>query len=315
MGDTLAKGRRERPRAGTMTRHCGVCATPRLRGTVRPRARARIFAAAVALAGGVACGGDGSTSPFGTGDDAESEAPGNTDGETTADPAVGTTTSGADSTGAGDVPDPATTTGDAPADTTGEAPPAGGLDACQLRWDFTGCPGEWETGKATATAPGDVSWACGDPPAAVSFDGTHTGVWATNLDDRYNDEESSYLLSPSFDLSSCGGATVYLAVAHTYEFGGGDGGTIQLSVDGGSTWTTAEPTWNGYCPGVLQTVGEPSGEPGFCDGDYEEWTHSLLDLASYAGEPDVRIRFVFGSDSILEQEGWYIDSVAVEAYP
>ena len=315
MGDKLAISGRDGLWGGKRARRGGGCAAPRAFAAMTTGVQGPILAAAL-LAGACGCGGDGSTHPFGADPDGESDAPGGNDGDTTASGAGEATTSATGSTGPGDIPDADdATTGDTPDDTTGEPPPAGDVEACAVRWDFTGCPGEWEIGKATATAPGDVSWACGDPPPAISFDGTHTGVWATNIDDRYNEDESSYLRSPSFDLSSCGGATVYLAVAHTYEFGGGDGGSIQLSVDGGSTWTTAEPIWNGYCPGVLQTVGEPSGQPGFCGGDYEEWKHSLLDLGDYAGEPDVRVQFVFGSDGILEQEGWYIDSVAVEAYP
>lgn len=292
-------------------------------GQVGVRASSVAMLVAVALATG--CTSADSSNPFSAGDPAGGEAgagsgggDGGDDGGSD-DAAVAGSSSGGGTTGAapGDGED---TSGGAPGsdeggESTGDPPTSDALDQCRHTWDFAGCTGEWETGKATASAPGDVSWACGDPPAAVSLDGTHTGVWATNIDDRYNEEESSYLLSPAFDLSACAGATVYLAVAHTYEFGGGDGGTIQISLDDGISWETVEPTWNGYCPGVLSTVGEPSGEPGFCGGDYEAWTHSLVELDAFAGEPQVRIRFVFGSDGILEQEGWYIDSVLVEAYP
>lgn len=201
--------------------------------------------------------------------------------------------------------------------TTGGTGGGGALTGCFHSWTFEGCPGEWETGKANAAAVGDPSWECGDPPNAMSLDGAHVGVWATGLAGDYNDDESSYLMSPSFSLADCAGATVYLTLAHLFDFGStdSDGGIVQISTDGGAQWTTVEPSWNGYCAGTLTSpYAPPAGEAGFCNGDDELWMHSLIPIGTFGGQTDVRVRMVFGSDGILNQEGWYIDSVGVEAY-
>jgi hypothetical protein len=190
-----------------------------------------------------------------------------------------------------------------------------GLAGCQHAWDFSDCDAGWEVGKADPAAPTAPSWTCGDPTGVVAQGGAHTGVWGTNLSGNYGEDESSYLASPSFSLAGCAGATLYLTFAHLYELGSGDGATVQISTDGGTQWTTVEPTWHGYCGGTLNVPWTPpGGEPGFCGGDDETWLHTLVELDAYAGEPEVRIRFVLGSDGIIEQLGWYIDSVAVEAY-
>lgn len=196
-------------------------------------------------------------------------------------------------------------------DVTGDDPFAG----CFHEWTFDDCSDEWEVGAADPAAPSPPGWSCGVPPRPIGLGGAHTSVWATSLGGDYTEDQSSYLASPSFSLADCTGASVYLSFAHLYQFGVGDGGTVQISTDGGGSWTTLEPSWHGYCPGTLDTPwSPPGGEPGFCDGDDEAWIHSLVELDAWAGESDVRVRFVFGSDGIIEQAGWYIDSVTTEAY-
>jgi hypothetical protein len=117
-------------------------------------------------------------------------------------------------------------------------------------------------------------------------------------------------------LDDCPTAVAYLSFAHLFDFGAGDGATVQLSTDGGENWVTVEPTWNGYCPGLLEGTGysPPDGEPGFCDGNDDLWMHTLVRLDAWLGEPSLRVRFVLGSNGIIERAGWYIDGVQVEAY-
>jgi subtilisin-like proprotein convertase family protein len=42
-----------------------------------------------------------------------------------------------------------------------------------------------------------------------------------------------------------------------------------------------------------------------------DWVVSAVDLTSYGNEPDLALRFVFGSGSNYEDYGWYIDWVAL----
>lgn len=195
--------------------------------------------------------------------------------------------------------------------TTGGNPFAG----CFHTWTFDDCAADWEVGAADPAAPSPPGWACGEPTGAIPQPTAHTSVWATSLVGEYTEDQSSYLASPSFSLADCAGATVYLSIAHLYEFGSGDGGIVQLSTDGGASWSTIEPSWHGYCAGTLAMPwSPPGGEPGFCGGSEDAWIHTLVEIDAYGGEADVRVRFVFGSDGIIEQTGWYIDSVATEAY-
>ena len=211
---------------------------------------------------------------------------------------------------------PPTTTVDPTGSVEATTDPTGDdLAGCFHTWTFDDCDGDWEIGAADPSAPMPPGWECGEPPTNISLGGAHTGVWATSLSGEYTEDQSSYLASPSFSLADCAGATVYLSFAHLYEFGSGDGGLVQVSTDGGASWTTIAPVWHGYCAGTLDMPwSPPGGEPGFCDGADDAWIHSLVELDAIGGEADVRVRFVFGSDGIIEQAGWYIDSVATEAY-
>ncbi|MCA9695165.1 MAG: hypothetical protein KC636_36635 [Myxococcales bacterium] len=307
---------------------------PPFAGTPRP-APLRVCARALGLAACLAaCGDDttqtgastitsastnATTSPTdpttgemtaGTSDDTTSTTDATTGSESGSDPTTSDPTTSAPTTS-----DP-TTTSD-PSTTGPDTDPTTGGDAipgCVYEWDFTACPDGWEASKVDPMAPGEVSWECGEPGNIVEHGEAHPGVWATSLANDYNEEESSALVSPPFSLEDCAGTLVYLSFAHLYDFGVGDGGTVQISTDGGQGWTTVIPTWHGYCPGALDTdYTPPSGEPGFCDGDDELWTHTLVEL-DVGGEADVRVRFVFGSNGIIERAGWYIDAVRVEAY-
>lgn len=270
------------------------------------------------LACSPACGGDdaggASTTTTSTAGSTTTTTPTSTTGSTSttgADPTGSDSTSTSTSTGGSSSTGSTTNGPGSSADTGGGT----GLADCQHAWDFSDCDDGWAVGKADASAPGSPSWACGDPSGVVAQGGAHTGVWATNLSGKYGEDESSSLTSPSFSLAGCGGSTLYLTFAHLYELGSGDGATVQVSTDGGTQWTTIEPVWHGYCGGTLGVPwSPPGGEPGFCGGDDETWLHTLVEIDALGGEPDVRVRFVLGSNGIIEQLGWYIDRVAIEAY-
>jgi hypothetical protein len=231
------------------------------------------------------------------------------------DPSTGGIDESDDVEGTSDAATSDATSSGAPTTDPGDATGDDALAGCFHTWTFDDCSADWEVGAADPSAPTPPGWECGEPPTEISVGGAHTGVWATSLGGEYTEDQSSYLASPSFSLADCAGATVYLSFAHLYEFGSGDGGLVQTSTDGGASWTTIAPVWHGYCSGTLDSPwSPPGGEPGFCGGDKDAWIHSLVELDAYSGEADVRVRFVFGSDGIIEQAGWYIDSVRTEAY-
>ena len=92
-----------------------------------------------------------------------------------------------------------------------------------------------------------------------------------------------------------------------------DGGIVQVSTNGGSTWTTLTPT-GGYpntithpdnaCPAL------PSGTAAFSSDDQFTWLQKTVNLAAYAGQA-IRLAWRFGSDSGVNGEGWYVDDVTL----
>ncbi len=122
-----------------------------------------------------------------------------------------------------------------------------------------------------------------------------SGSWSIALDD-YGADEDDRLTSPRIDLSgleapelviaswmegerSCGffGCTIY------------DHGTIEVTDDGGDSWTTLETDY----------------------WDSDGWETLTYDLSSYEGET-IQVRFTFTSDGSVHNEGWYLDDVRIE---
>jgi hypothetical protein len=177
--------------------------------------------------------------------------------------------------------------------------------------DFeSGAPG-WTTGGTSST------WALG---AGVSPSGPHSGasVYHGNDSGSVSDQQ---LVSPAVALPSGPGHTAINLQFWNYqemEDGGSacyDGGLLEITTDGGSSWTQL-PT------GVMQT--DPYDGPidgGFSNplagldawcGDPQDWLRSVVDLDAYAGET-VQFRFRLGTDSSVSHPGWDIDDVWVQS--
>jgi hypothetical protein len=82
-----------------------------------------------------------------------------------------------------------------------------------------------------------------------------------------------------------------------------DRGLVEISSDGGNSWTilaaydmASDPAWS-------DMVANP-----------EDWRHASLDLSAYHGQR-VQVRFRLESDANLEFDGWYLDNVAIQGCP
>ena len=93
-----------------------------------------------------------------------------------------------------------------------------------------------------------------------------------------------------------------------------DGAVLEISTDGGSTWTDLGPyiTANGYTGTVSVNYQNPLGGRLAWTGDLTEWTEVTVDLSSFAGQ-SVNIRWRLGSDRMVGTAGWYIDDVRIAA--
>lgn len=86
-----------------------------------------------------------------------------------------------------------------------------------------------------------------------------------------------------------------------------DAATIEISTDGGASFATA----SGRLTGDASGVGVQAAGTRVYDGRLWEWTLELVDLSSYVGNADVRVRFRLQSNGSVRYDGWYVDEVAL----
>jgi Immune inhibitor A-like, MAM domain len=189
-----------------------------------------------------------------------------------------------------------------------------------------------------APAPGDCT--AGSSPQAVFFDDlesgaagwthsgtgdtwvlsgarTHSGVNAWHATD-VGSVTDQYLVSPAIALPS-GQAPVTMQFWNwqTIESRTGgcyDGAVVEISNDGGATWTRleAELQTDPYDGPVSTGFSNPiGGDDAWC-GDPQDWLNSIVDVSAWGGQ-NVRFRYRLASDSSVSREGWYLDDVKVQS--
>jgi hypothetical protein len=89
-----------------------------------------------------------------------------------------------------------------------------------------------------------------------------------------------------------------------------DGGIVEISTDMGGTWVQIEPE-GGYPYQIVDNPDSPFPPGTPCFSGRHDWKEEVFDLSSYSGA--VYIRFRFGTDGYVTEEGWYIDDVKVGA--
>lgn len=91
-----------------------------------------------------------------------------------------------------------------------------------------------------------------------------------------------------------------------------DAGILEVSTNGGSSWTqiTSGLLTDPY-NGPIASGNPLAGLNGWC-GDPQDWLNSIVDVSAYAGQT-VQFRFRVGTDSSVGREGWTIDDVVVQS--
>ncbi len=101
---------------------------------------------------------------------------------------------------------------------------------------------------------------------------------------------------------------------HSYEMQMGfDGSVIEISTDGGGTFTDLEThiTSGGYTKVISTRTGSPiGGRRAWTGGKLGVWSQVVVDLQTYAGQ-SVILRFRMATDSRKSGSGWYIDDVSI----
>jgi hypothetical protein len=83
---------------------------------------------------------------------------------------------------------------------------------------------------------------------------------------------------------------------------------VDISTDGGETWSQITPV-GGYAYKIYNNTASPFPPDTPCFAWTDDWTQVTFDLSAYEGR--AKIRFVFGSDGYVGEEGWYIDDIDV----
>jgi hypothetical protein len=184
--------------------------------------------------------------------------------------------------------------------------------------------GDWSTPFHFATASLDISFADG----IESGDGnwTHEAVdgkdnWAITSDQFHSPTQAWYVPDAEKITDTrlwnttpvlLGNGEI-LSFWHRYQIEEHfDGAVIEISTDGGSTWTDLGPyiTANGYNDTISTNYQNPIGGQEAWTGDLTTWTEVTVDLSSFAGQ-SVNIRWRLGCDRLTGAKGWYIDDIRI----
>ncbi|MCB0992032.1 MAG: immune inhibitor A [Acidimicrobiales bacterium] len=157
---------------------------------------------------------------------------------------------------------------------------------------------------------GLTSWAVTSPAgpdqwSAVSTDSHSPNNSAFAIDSITTSDQQMTTTSPI----TMGTSTV-LRFWHRYDFENRyDGGVVEISEDGGTTWVGTQNLFvsGGYPTSLFSTSNPLSGRPAFT-GDSGGWKESVLSLDPYQGF-DLMFRFRVGTDASVGAPGWWVDDV------
>ncbi len=164
------------------------------------------------------------------------------------------------------------------------------------------------TSEVPTCAPGGCGWAA---TTTNPFIGTYT-AFAPDVD---NVSDQRLVRTEGISVFTYGNLQFWNS--YDFETGGGnsyDGGVIEASTDGGSTWADMGPNivthpYNGTistcCSNPLQGRSAWVGSSG-------GYVSTSVNLAPYAGQL-LYIRFRIGTDSSIPAGGWYIDNITYAA--
>ena len=164
------------------------------------------------------------------------------------------------------------------------------------------------------------------PSSTSSSSQSHSPVWWAGNDavgSPYDGDDTS-ITSPSLDLSKATSAKLvfdhqfafYANVGSNYAYYY-DGGRVEISSDGGSSWSGLNPSSGPGYQGIYNYAyyGNPlSGQSGFVDSS-GGWVTSQMRLDDYIGDgfEDVKIRFHFGGCWPNWGSSWEVDNVGIYA--
>lgn len=153
---------------------------------------------------------------------------------------------------------------------------------------------EWHLSSSRNHTPGgSYSWKCGSTGGG-----------------DYSDYDDSGLVTPTLFLGS--GSVLefehWMDAETDYGDWAWDGAIVEISTNGGSSWLQITPE-GGYPYRITDNPSSPFQPETPCFSGSHDWQKETFDLSAFSGE--AHIRFRFGTDGYVTQEGWYIDDVFV----
>jgi hypothetical protein len=165
---------------------------------------------------------------------------------------------------------------------------------------FESSNGNWSASGTNST------WAWGSPASGIlTTSGEGTRCWKTNLTGNYLANDASFLTSPALDFT-CFATDPTISflkwqqIETNYDYL-----DLQLSTDGGSTWTTLGTTASGGTNWYTHSSNR-------WNGAQTTWTSCSHVMTGMAGKANVRMRFRFTSDGSVQQVGVGIDAIRIE---
>jgi len=188
--------------------------------------------------------------------------------------------------------------------------PTGPITTGNFIETFEGGGGFDNPGWAHNAIAGGVDWTL-----STTQSQTPTHSWFSASQSSVSDR---VLVTPTFVPQ----ASSTLSFWHTFAFetnGAGtacyDGGTLEISTNGGSTWSVvpdAAFTAGGFNGTVNTNFSNPIlGLRAWCQGTIGAMTQVTVNLASFVGASDVKLRWHEGDDSSAQATGWFVDSVTL----
>ncbi len=159
------------------------------------------------------------------------------------------------------------------------------------------------------------------PAGWASTAGTGTSQWVSSTTQSHSAPRSLFGVDNSAAITdfrvsttssiAMGAATSKLSFWHNYNTEAGwDGGVVEISTNGGGSWTDLGPfmTTNGYNNSVGGT--NPIAGRSAFSGNSGGWIQTSVNLLSFANQ-SAMFRFRMTSDDNTAATGWYVDDILI----
>ena len=140
------------------------------------------------------------------------------------------------------------------------------------------------------------------------------------LNGKYTNEMYTHLISPEYSIPSSASARLTFNSWVCTE-ANWDGGAVSVSTDGGINWWYLPPqigtfhdqisTANTNSPFYGEGIFDGSNIANGCRNSSLPFQLKQYDISNLSGQ-EVRFRYSFFSDQLLELDGWYIDDAGIE---